>query len=104
MGFLLKIAVFAVAAYTVWTAIMRWYGALGGRPPGRPVTGRTTGQSTGQSGESAPRPQPQPQAQPDYRAQPAPRTIEETRQCAVCGTFVSVSAAKCGRPDCPLPG
>ena len=85
MGFLLKIAIFAVAAYTVWTTVMRWYGALGGKPPAGPV------------GTPSARPEPQPQ----YRAQPGRPTIEETRQCPACGTYVSISAAKCGRPDCP---
>jgi len=77
MGFLLKIAIFAVAAYTVWTSVGRLLGKPGSRP-------------------TAPPPVPlQPSA--------SPRTVEDTRQCPVCGDFVAVGAAKCGRADCPQP-
>jgi hypothetical protein len=83
MGFLLKIAVFAVAAYTVWSAVTRWYGLLGGGgPKARP----------------APPPQQSPQQPPSQPRAP----IEDTRQCPVCAAYVSLAATKCGRPGCPL--
>jgi hypothetical protein len=28
--------------------------------------------------------------------------VQETRQCAVCGAYVSAGAGKCGKPDCPF--
>jgi hypothetical protein len=79
MGILLKIAVFAIAAYTVWTAVMRWYGVLGGKKP-----------------RAAPPPQ--------YQPQQARRPIEETKLCPACGAYVSLPAAKCSRADCPHTG
>jgi hypothetical protein len=76
MGFLLKIAVFAVVVYGVWSAARRWLGLFGG-PPQAPA--------------------------PRREAPPQPRraVVEDTRLCTVCGAYVSASAAKCGRPDCP---
>ncbi len=77
MGFLLKFAIAAVVGYMVWSAVTRTLGGvLGNRP-------------------SAPPPPRQPQA-----TRP---TIEETKLCAACGAYVSLSAGKCGRSDCPLP-
>jgi len=78
MGFLLKIAIFAAVVYGVWTTVRRWYGVLGGdmtkkAPP------------------------------PAEREAPRRPAVEETRLCPSCGSYVSVSAAKCGRPDCPQP-
>jgi hypothetical protein len=82
MGLLLKIAIFAVAAYTVWTVVRRWYGVLGGRRP-------------------------EPPARADHRPQPqkAPQraTIEDTYPCKICGAYVMASARKCERGDCPQP-
>jgi hypothetical protein len=28
--------------------------------------------------------------------------VQETRQCAACGAYVSAGAGKCGRADCPV--
>ena len=81
MGLLLKIAIFAVVAYTVWTTVRRWTGILGGRPPHAPPPSR--GETTAQA-----------------ERRPA---IEETRLCPKCAAYVSVAAAKCSRPDCPQP-
>ena len=81
MGFLLKIAIFAIAVYGAWSVARRWLGLFGGLP-------------------KAPLP-PRREAPP----QPQPRrvVVEDTRLCTVCGAYVSASAAKCGRPDCPQP-
>jgi hypothetical protein len=80
MGFLLKIAIFAVVAYGAWTTVRRWVGLLGGQPKAPPSVQRGAPAS-------------------------APRTpaVEETRLCPTCSAYVSISAAKCGRPDCPQP-
>jgi hypothetical protein len=80
MGLLLKIAIFAVAAYTVWSTARRWLGSANslGRRPSETV-------ERGQSARSRP---------------PA---VEDTRQCTVCGNFVPPSAARCGRTGCPQP-
>ena len=80
MGFLLKIAIFAVVAYVAWTAARRWLGLFGGGP----------------------RPPAPPQRDPGP-AQPRRAVVEDTRLCTVCGAYVSASAAKCSRPDCPQP-
>jgi hypothetical protein len=78
MGFLLKIAIFAVVAYGIWTTARRWLGLFGGPPrPPAPPSPR----------EPAP--------------QPRRVVVEETRLCTVCGSYVAANAAKCGRADCP---
>ena len=79
MGFLLKIAIFAVVAYGAWTTARRWFGLFGGlsKPPEPPPR--------------APGPQPR-------RA-----VVEDTRLCTVCGAYVAANAANCGRSDCPQP-
>jgi len=84
MGFLLKIAIFAVVAYGAWTTVRRWAGILGG-------------------GQTKAPPAP-PAARREASAQ-APRNpvVEEMRLCPVCAAHVSVAAAKCGRSDCPQP-
>ncbi len=80
MGFLLKIAIFAVVVYAAWAAARRWLGLFGGGPrPPAPV-------------QREPGPQ-----------QARPVVVEETRLCTACGAYVSASAAKCDRPDCPKP-
>ena len=81
MGFLLKIAIFAVVAYGVWTTVRRWVGILGGGQAKAP-----------------------PAVRRETSAQ-APRkpVVEEMRLCPVCAAHVSVAAAKCGRSDCPQP-
>jgi hypothetical protein len=83
MGFLLKIVIFAIAAYGIWATARRWYGWLSGQP--KP-----------------------PVRAPERRAPPPPPSarrpvVEDTRLCAACGAYVSASAAKCGRTDCPQP-
>jgi hypothetical protein len=83
MGFLLKIAIFAVAGYVVWTSARRMLG-LGG-----------SGQRPAVPPADAPASPP---------ATPRPTAVEDTRQCPVCGAFVAAGAAKCGRSDCPLAG
>ena len=91
MGLLLKLAVFGIAAYMVWGMVRRWFGMLrgtGGAPP--PATSRR-----------APASPPQPEAGPASRSTTRGPVVEETRQCRVCGAYVSVAAGKCGRPDCP---
>ena len=85
MGFLLKIVIFAIAVYGIWATASRWYRLLGG-------------------GKNKP-PAPVPERRETAAAPPKPRrpVVEETRLCAACGSYVSAGAAKCGRPDCPLP-
>ena len=78
MGFLLKIAVFGVAGYLVWTTARRWLG----------LAGNLTRQPT-ETVERGP------------AAKPRPPVVEETRACAVCGAYVPTSSHKCGRPGCP---
>jgi hypothetical protein len=77
MGFLLKIAIFAVVVYGAWTTARRWLGLFGGlsKPPEPPQRG----------------------AAPQSRRV----VVEDTRLCTVCGTYVAANAAKCGRSDCP---
>jgi hypothetical protein len=83
MGFLLKIAIFAVVVYGAWTTARRWFGLFSGqKPPTAP-----------------PRDAPLRDAAP-----PPPRVVvEDTRLCTACGTYVSANAAKCSRRDCPQP-
>ena len=84
MGLLFKIVVFAIAAYGIWATARRWLGLFGGQGPARaPAPERR---------EAAP-PPPKPRAP----------VVEDTRLCTACGSYVSASAAKCGRPDCPQP-
>ena len=77
MGFLLKIAIFAVVAYGAWTTARRWLGLFGGPP--------------------------KPPAPPPREAAPQPRrvVVEDTRLCTVCGAYVAANALKCDRADCP---
>ena len=77
---LLKLAIAAVAGYIFWGVVRKVLGNLLGG-----------GQAT--------------QERSPVKAPPAApaRTIEDTRQCTVCGAYVSLSAAKCSRPDCPQP-
>jgi hypothetical protein len=78
MGFLLKIAIFAVVVYGAWSAVRRWFGLFGGlSKPSEPPR--------------APGPQPR-------RV-----VVEDTHLCTVCGAYVAANAAKCGRSDCPQP-
>jgi hypothetical protein len=87
MGLLLKVAIFAIAAYMVWGMVRRWFGVLrgsNGAPP--PATSRRA--------PASPTP-------PSAGSTSGGPPVEETRQCRVCGAYVSLSAGKCGRPDCP---
>ena len=83
MGLLLKIAIFAVVAYGIWKTAKRVFSLLGGDAP------------------KAPPPAPQRREAPPPAAAPRAPVIEDTRACAVCGAYVSVSAAKCGQSGCP---
>jgi hypothetical protein len=81
MGFLLKIAIFGFVAWSIWKAANRWFDLLGGnRRPAAPPT-----------------------PPPREPAPSRPPLVEDTRPCSVCGTYIAVSAARCGRPDCPQP-
>jgi hypothetical protein len=79
MGVLLKFAILAVAGYLAWSTVRRWVLALWGTnrrpaaPPPPPASLRPAGKAV----------------------------VEDTRRCPACGAYVSVSAGKCGRPDCP---
>ncbi len=85
MGMLLKIIMLGVVAYGVWNTARRWLNVLGG------------------DRAKAPAPPPTPRA-PVGPAQSVRRPIiEDTRACPACGAYVSLSGAKCGRPDCPQP-
>jgi len=79
MGFLLKIVIFAVAAYGIWTTANRWFNFLGGNRPSVP-----------------PAPPPPPQA-----ARTKTRVVEDTRPCPACGAYVTAGTGKCDRSDCP---
>ncbi len=91
MGLLLKIILFGVAVYALWKTVARWKG-LFDRFIGKPV--------------EPPRPAPQRREAPPPAAPAATSrapVIDDTRACAVCGAYVSVSAAKCGQSGCPQP-
>ncbi|MCX7362679.1 MAG: hypothetical protein NTV97_12590 [Alphaproteobacteria bacterium] len=79
MGILLKLILFGVACYGIYSVARRWYGILGGtqQPKAPPPTPR----------EAAPPP-----------ARPRPASVEETVQCAKCGAYISTSKAG---TDCP---
>ena len=81
MGLLLKIAIFAVVVYGIWKTARRWYHLFGG-------------------GQKPPAP---PQRNPPPQNPPEPRrvVVEDTLMCPACGAYVSTTAAKCGRSDCP---
>ncbi|MCW5737685.1 MAG: hypothetical protein KIS73_26425 [Enhydrobacter sp.] len=85
MGFLLKIVIFAVAVYGIWATARRFYRLFGG--------------SDGASRRPAPTPERRETAVPPPRAGGA--VVEDTRLCAVCGSYVAAGAARCGRSDCP---
>jgi hypothetical protein len=89
MGLLLKFVLLSVAAYMIWNTVRRWLGLLGGPQQKPPVTSR--------------RAPTQPPAEPAPAAAARRSVVEDTRQCPTCGAYVSVSAGKCGRPDCPQP-
>ena len=78
MGLLLKIVIFAVAAYGIWKTAQRLFHLFGG-------------------GQKPPVPPPQDPPQP----QPRRVVVEDTLMCTACGVYVSTTGAKCGRSDCP---
>jgi hypothetical protein len=80
MGFLLKIAVFAVAGYVAWTTARRWLG----------LASKLTRKPT-ETVERGP------------AARPRGPVVEDTRPCPVCGTYVAAAAVSCGRSGCPRP-
>jgi hypothetical protein len=96
MGFLLKIILFGVACYALWKTLSRWKGLYDrfiGNPPQQPPAPRP----------QAP-PQNAPQNPPQQQAQTQPtRQIEDTYACKICGVYVSASARRCDRSDCPQP-
>ena len=86
MGLLLKFIMLGVVAYGVWNTARRWLNVLGGDRVKAPP----------------PAPPPVPPRTPAGPVQSVRRPIvEETHACGTCGAYVSVSAARCGRPDCP---
>ena len=78
MGFMLKIAVFAVAGYVAWTTARRWLGLAG-----------NLGQRPTQTVERGP------------AAKAARPVVEEAQACPVCGVYVAASSGNCGRSGCP---
>jgi hypothetical protein len=78
MGFLLKIAVFAVAGYVAWTAARRLLG-LASTLTRKPTQTVKRGPAT----------------------RPREPVIEDTRACPMCGVYVGSSTGNCGRPGCP---
>ncbi len=86
MGLLLKFIMLGVVAYGIWNTARRWLNVLGGDRAKTP-------------------PPSAPQAPPQASAGPVQNVrrpiVEDTRACNVCGAYVSLSAARCGRPDCP---
>jgi hypothetical protein len=86
MGFLLKILIFATAAYGVWSMFRTWRRGLGAPPVARD------------------KPPPQTAADPARTPVGGRRpVVEDTEACRTCGSFVSAGATRCGRTDCPLP-
>ena len=86
MGLLLKILIFAVAAYGVWSMFTTWRRGLGAPPVARK------------------KPPPQATADPDRTTVGTRKpVVEDTEACSVCSAFVPVGAGRCGRTDCPLP-
>ena len=81
MGILLKLILFGVACYGIYSVARRWYGILGGTQQPK-----------------APPPAPR-EAAPPPKSRPA--SVEETQLCPACGSYVSTSARHCGRADCP---
>ncbi len=91
MGLLLKIILFGVAIYAVWKTFHRWkglYDRFVGKPdePARPTP---------------PPPPPSPQVDPQVARKV---TVEDTIQCAGCGSYISAAAEKCGQCGRPQPG
>ncbi|SKA38566.1 hypothetical protein SAMN02745126_06050 [Enhydrobacter aerosaccus] len=87
MGLLLKFVMLGVVAYVAWNTARRWLGLLGGSGANRPVSGN---RQTPAARSASPAP-----------AAPRRPVVEDTKACPVCGAYVSVSAGKCGRSDCP---
>ncbi|UYN96649.1 MAG: hypothetical protein KIT25_06885 [Enhydrobacter sp.] len=85
MGWLLKLALLAMAVYGVWMTVRRWYRLFGG-------------------GAAPPPPAPRPPDSPPARQQPPPRgvVVEDTQPCPVCSAYISAASTRCGRGDCPL--
>ena len=90
MKYLLNIVIFGFVAWGIWKAANRWFDVLGGkRPPAAPKQPAAPPQT--------------PRETPPPTSQARARVVEDTHPCAACGVYVSVGAAKCGRPDCPQP-
>ena len=86
MGLLLKLILLGIAAYTAWKTVDRWKGMfdrLVGKPD-RPAA-------------------PPPPAPPSSVASHRATVVEDTVQCAGCGSYVLASADRCGQCGRPLP-
>ena len=93
MVLLLKLALLGFALYAAWRTLARWKG----------LYDRFVGRASPPARTPAPPPaQPAAQDGPQFAQRPPP-VIEDTRACAVCGAYVSVSVAKCERSGCPQP-
>jgi len=90
MGLLLKFVILCVGAFMIWNTVRRWLGLLGGPKQTPPMTSRRA--PTRPVADPAPEP-----------AAPRRTVVEDTQACRTCGIYVSVSAGKCGRSDCPQP-
>jgi len=90
MGFLLKIALFALAVYGMWKTFRHWKGMFD-RFTGRPEV-------PPRQQPPAPRPEPPPAAAPARKV-----IVEDTVQCAGCGAYISTAAEKCGHCGRPRP-
>ena len=90
MKYLLNLVIFGFVAWGIWKAANRWFDLLGGnRPPATP---------------KQPVPPPQtPHEPPRETPQGRMPVVEDAHPCPVCGAYIAVGAAKCGRPDCPQP-
>jgi hypothetical protein len=85
MGFLIKILIFAVAAYGVWSIFNTWRRGLGAPPVARKKPPEQATVDPGRATVGTRKP-----------------VIEDTEACRICGAFVSAGATRCGRTDCPL--
>jgi hypothetical protein len=89
MGWILKLALLALAIYAIYRTFSRWKG-LYDRFVGKPD----------EPERKAPAPPPPPQTPPPQAKRAA---IEDAQTCGVCGAFFAAGASNCGQPNCPLP-
>ena len=82
---MLKFVMMGVVAYFAWNTARRWLGLVGGSGnPGRTVGGNRPVRPVGPVQATVRRP-----------------LVEDAKACPACGAYVSISADKCGRSDCP---